>query len=335
MEAPESKSVLIYEKRPVYAESIANTINNLGVACSLAQSREVLTDLLAKGNYAFVFSSAALYGEVREILDEYKSGAVTILLTEYGETLRPDVQTLAMPVHPLVAANILNGKAVDAGYIHAKDSGTRFTAPDARILIVDDITTNLDVAEGLLAPYQVQIHRASGGPEAVSLIQKNQYDLVLMDHMMPGMDGIEAAGIIRLLEGEYFKALPIAALTANAIAGMREMYLEKGFNDYLSKPIEIFRLDEIMGKWIPVEKKKRGGRGKPDNGEEGASPLSGIQNLLSETGVDVARGIMMTGGRKRGTARCLPSSIKTWLNGFRSSPPRRGRFPLKYRGTGI
>jgi CheY-like chemotaxis protein len=192
---------------------------------------------------------------------------------------------------------------------------------------VDDITTNLDVAEGLLAPYQVQIHRTSGGPEAVSLIQKNQYDLVLMDHMMPGMDGIEAVGIIRSLEGEYFKTLPIVALTANAISGMREMYLEKGFNDYLSKPIEISRLDEIMRKWIPAEKKKRERRGKeriPDTGEEGASPFSGILNLLSEAGVDAARGIMMTGGTEAGYRKVLiqfNKNLVEWLPVF-AVPPR-------------
>jgi CheY-like chemotaxis protein len=79
-----------------------------------------------------------------------------------------------------------------------------------------------------------------------------------MDHMMPEMDGVETTAAIRALDRDYAKQMPIIALTANAISGMKEMFLEKGFNDYLAKPIEIPKLDEIMGKWIPQEKRKKG-----------------------------------------------------------------------------
>jgi CheY-like chemotaxis protein len=90
------------------------------------------------------------------------------------------------------------------------------------------------------------------------MVQRERYDIVFMDHMMPEMDGIEATRRIRALAaglGEYYEQLPIIALTANAITGIREMYLSHGFDDYLSKPIDISKLDEILSAWIPKEKR--------------------------------------------------------------------------------
>jgi response regulator RpfG family c-di-GMP phosphodiesterase len=109
-----------------------------------------------------------------------------------------------MPAHSISIANILNGVEELRGY-NEDNAGIRFTAPKARVLIVDDIKTNLDVAEGLLSPYAMQMDTCLNGGEAVKLVQKNSYDLVLMDHMMPGMDGIETTKLIRSLAGNIFK----------------------------------------------------------------------------------------------------------------------------------
>ncbi len=123
-------------------------------------------------------------------------------------------------------------------------------------MIVDDIPTNLKVAEGLLSPYNAKIDTCLSGAEAIELVKKNKYDLIFMDHMMPDMDGIEATAIIRKLEkenevsGNNGKQIIIVALTANAVVGMKEMFLEKGFNDFLSKPVDVSKMDEILDRWI-------------------------------------------------------------------------------------
>jgi CheY-like chemotaxis protein len=120
---------------------------------------------------------------------------------------------------------------------------------------VDDIHTNLVVTSGLLAIYKSHVDTCTSGEAAISMVQNKHYDIVFMDHMMPEMDGVEATRIIRALEGEYYRNLPIIALTANAIMGMKEMFLSNGFNDYLSKPIEISKLDDTLAAWLPAEKK--------------------------------------------------------------------------------
>jgi signal transduction histidine kinase/ActR/RegA family two-component response regulator/HPt (histidine-containing phosphotransfer) domain-containing protein len=139
----------------------------------------------------------------------------------------------------------------------ANDARIRFTAPDARILIVDDIMINLQVARGLLAPYEMSVDICESGAEAIELVGERVYDLVFMDHMMPGMDGIETTAAIRNMPEERFKKLPIIALTANAISGMREMFLQSGFDDFLSKPIEPTKLASILQKWIPKDKQMK------------------------------------------------------------------------------
>jgi PAS domain S-box-containing protein len=134
----------------------------------------------------------------------------------------------------------------------------RSSMPYGRILIVDDVQTNLDVAKGLMLPYGLVIDCASGGMEAIEKIRSagndpgtKKYDLVLMDHMMPGIDGIETVKIIRKeIDSDYARTVPIIALTANALKGNEGMFLSSGFNGYISKPIDIFKLDAALNKWI-------------------------------------------------------------------------------------
>lgn len=130
--------------------------------------------------------------------------------------------------------------------------------PYGKVLVVDDVETNLDVARGLMLPYGLSIDFALSGKEAIEKIcaagEDNapfRYDLVLMDHMMPGMDGMEAVRIIRSeIESEYAKNVPIIALTANALAGNEEMFLSNGFNAYISKPIDVMQLDVALNTWV-------------------------------------------------------------------------------------
>jgi len=151
------------------------------------------------------------------------------------------------------------------------------------------------VAEGLMLPYKMKIDTCLSGAEAIKLAKANTYDIIFMDHMMPGMDGLEATNIIRGLddENEYYKNVPIVALTANAIVGVKEMFLLNGLNDFLAKPIDTSKLNSILEKWIPHKKRR-----KDDESTAGlitaAKPISA--NEIKMEGVDVKAGITMTGG---------------------------------------
>lgn len=128
-----------------------------------------------------------------------------------------------------------------------------FVAPDARILAVDDNKVNLTVIRGLLRKTRVQITCVTGGRECLELVAKEQYDVILLDHMMPALDGIETLEEFKKMPDNKSKDAAVIALTANAMAGVREMYLEKGFTDYLSKPIDGATLEKLLMKYLPPE----------------------------------------------------------------------------------
>ncbi len=133
----------------------------------------------------------------------------------------------------------------------------KFIAPEAEILLVDDNETNLIIARSLLKKTEVKITECMSGREALEHIKSKRFDVILLDHMMPDMDGIETLEASRNLEGNLCKGIPVIALTANAVSGVREMYIEAGFDDYLSKPINGAEFEEMLMKYIPKEKIKQ------------------------------------------------------------------------------
>jgi len=127
-----------------------------------------------------------------------------------------------------------------------------FRAPDARILVVDDVPMNLMVVEGLLKPTELKIDKASGGDEAIELCKKTKYDVILLDHRMPEKDGVETFNIISK-EG-LNTGTPVIMLTANALSGVEEEYRGLGFADYLSKPTRVEDLEAALIRHLPPEK---------------------------------------------------------------------------------
>lgn len=127
---------------------------------------------------------------------------------------------------------------------------TTFVAPNARILVVDDNAMNISVVEGLLKSTQIKVDKASGGLEALDLCAENFYDLILMDHMMPNIDGIETLHRLKASEGPN-QDTPVIVLTANAVSGAKEMYEAEGFIDYMSKPIQGKPLEEKILEYLP------------------------------------------------------------------------------------
>ena len=139
-------------------------------------------------------------------------------------------------------------------------AGKKFKRSDlsfARVLVVDDIQINLDVAAGLLGKYKMQVDCVLSGEEAVERIRLGDplYNAIFMDHMMPGMDGMETTAAIRNLESEYAKKIPIIALTANAVQGSEDLFYANGFQAFIPKPINMTHLDSVINKWIGTGRK--------------------------------------------------------------------------------
>jgi signal transduction histidine kinase/CheY-like chemotaxis protein len=287
VENPQEKAVLLYDERPLYGDSVAATLADLGVPVTRTNDAEEFLAALEKDNFPFAFVSPGLVKRAAALVHDKEKRINLVLLADLEETSSfQGIPVILMPAYAIPVANFLNGVRINQG---GRKSLVRFTAPDVRVLIVDDIMTNLKVAQGLLLAYRMQVDICDNGRSSIAMIKAKRYDLVFMDHMMPGMDGIETMMHIRDLEGEYFKQVPIIALTANALSGMQEMFLSKGFNDYLAKPIEISKLNALMEKWIPHEKRQTINE---------AEALPGPARLMAFEieGLDVEKGLVMTGG---------------------------------------
>ena len=157
------------------------------------------------------------------------------------------------------------------------ESAAALPMPWVRVLVVDDNEVNLQVAAGLMAPYEMGVDCVLSGREAIRAIQSGEYDLVLMDHMMPELDGVETVRAIRGLTGEKYQALPIVALTANVANDAKSMFLASGFNDFLAKPLEPRQLHVTLCKWLKDVNQRRGQGLAPEEPDRaGGDPLAAV-----------------------------------------------------------
>lgn len=178
-------------------------------------------------------------------------GGVIEVESEYGKGSRFffTIEQTIIDLTPVSAVNY-NGQKDN---VTEKEAECLFIAPEAHILLVDDNELNLVVAKELLKPLRMQIDTAENGLQAVKMVRGSQYDLVLMDHMMPVMDGIEAAKAIRALPEDKYQKLPIIALTANAMVDARKEFLNAGMNGFVAKPIDFARICNQLKLWLPKD----------------------------------------------------------------------------------
>ena len=303
VENPQEKKVLVYERRAVYAWSICWSLENMKVPHTMAQDENEFMEALFHEEWSHVFTGHGLYNKIKETMDlpdaAFPGGrkpSVGLLLDWGVEAHIPNTRFVSIPAQSFSLANVLNGRAERRKYYESTDM-IQYTYPGARVLVVDDISINLMVVEGILVPYKLEVDTCLSGAEAIDMVNTHDYDIVFMDHMMPEMDGIEATAIIREQERELRAAgilrdaVTIVALTANAVSGMEKMFMESGFNDFLAKPIDVSKLDKLLERWIPADKGERV-RDSVVRNTDAPDPATG----LAIPGIDVAGGIAGSGG---------------------------------------
>ena len=297
---PEDFSVLVFEPRDRPLREIVRTLGALGVPCASASVMSAFYDELVSGRHTHVFIAVSVYEDIANVYGSLFEDVTVVVVAEFGEMADPGrVRVLSTPIFSVPVAQILNNEE----RCHCGEDFVRFSAPDAKVLIVDDIVTNLLVAEGLLMPYNMQVDICESGREALDAARFTRYDLILMDHMMPEMDGVETAARLRGMKSsvpedeEYFRNVPIVALTANAVKDTKEMFLQSGFNDFLSKPIDIAKMHHVLEKWIP--------RHKHCDGHKKRGPARGETTDLRIPSVDTQKGVGLSGGTVKGYMQSL------------------------------
>lgn len=246
------QKILVYEPNKYYENSLKYSFNSLNIKVDYEKDEKKFIDKALSKQYNHLFLPINIIDKIdkKALNSECKITA----MVEGNESYRvvEGIKIIQKPLYSLPIATILNNDAVFSLFNeNLTEDKNKFIAPKAKILIVDDNAVNLKVATGLILPYMMKVDTAMSGYEAIDKISKKDYDIIFMDHMMPNMDGVETTKRIRKLIEKENRSTVIIALTANAIIGAKEMFLENGMNDFLSKPIEIKKLHFILNKWIP------------------------------------------------------------------------------------
>ncbi|MDR2055711.1 MAG: response regulator [Desulfovibrio sp.] len=267
--------MLMYHDNPLEMVSLLRAIKDLGIPKPyIAPNLHDFVTALELDEYDFAFLPVTHAWR----FDARREGACRtrlVLITKLNEV--PEVEEAEILLQPVTCVNIANLLRRDRKTEYRAPNGDiTFTIPKANILVVDDMHTNLLVARELIAHFGVVPDTCVNGKEAVNAIMAKHYDIVFMDHMMPVMDGIEATQIVRNMaeQNENCRGVVIVALTANALVGQNAMFLQKGFDDFLSKPIEMHKLSAVLKKWIPKEKLKDGCL--PPSQQSGGIRINGV-----------------------------------------------------------
>lgn len=254
---------------------------------------------------------------ISKTLAEKMDGTVTVE-SEYGKGSVFTVILVQKIDDPSPISNAVANAA-------SEEKNRTIRAPEAHVLVVDDNKVNLDVTARLLTTYGIKADLADSGAKAIEMINSVYYDLVFMDHMMPEMDGVDATKIIRSKGDAYSVGLPIVALTANAVSGAKEMFLGSGFNDFISKPIQLPALERILETWLPeqmisyVETGNNSGGASfsdfliydPEAVQESVSDEFSESDDIVIPNVDVKAGLTLCGGNVEAYLAVLKTFMET------------------------
>ena len=236
--------------REYYNEMISHLVTGLDVPLHQVSDLEELKKLVSVYRLTHLFVGREEYEESRQFLDSLDQDVEIIVVADERFAL-PDngrVKLLNKPFYSFMIASVLNAEASgDTEILKEK----RMLCPGVKVLVVDDEPMNRRVAEEIFKGYQMQVQTAESGRMAIDLCEREDFDLVFLDHMMPEMDGIETLKRLRKIHTDSGRGLTVIAFTANAVSGAREMFLKEGFDEFVSKPIEYSEMEHVLRKVLP------------------------------------------------------------------------------------
>ena len=295
--------------RHSYIKFLAEIGQSMQIKNFMCKKFEDLSLRIERGNITHCFIGKEEYLQNKAYFESIADDIEVVIVQNRrdGVVVPKNMRCIYKPIYELPIANIFNHKGMASDQPGQKSDENTFIAPKAKVLLVDDNVINLKVAVGLMQPYKMQIQTAESAKTAISMLESKDFDLVFMDHMMPEMDGVEATKLLRSKEDEYYRQVPIIALTANAIAGAREMFLENGFNGYLAKPIELSALNRVLKQHLPQEYILKAGESQKNEKQDEnnivtAEPISKL--------IDSKTGFFYVGGNKDAYLSILDTYVK-------------------------
>ena len=241
------KKYAIPAVREYYNSMITNIVKGMGVGIRGVDSAENLKRVVESTSISHIFVGMKEYESATDYIESIAERIPVFLTADSGYPLPKDsrVRFFEKPLYCFPVISAINS-TMDGGV----SDNVRIMCDGVRALGVDDEPMNLIVARSIFSGYGMTIETADSGPEAIDMCAKNEYDIVFMDHMMPGMDGVEAMKRIRSLK-QGRSEMAIVALTANTVSSARDMFMKEGFDGFVGKPIETMELERTLKNVLP------------------------------------------------------------------------------------
>ena len=294
--------------RDEYADIIQHMIQQLGVKCHVCRNLAELKRWEKRESYNQIFVSLLEYQEDAMYFDNLAQKTNVHLIIDHYDDMKVQNKNILKIYKPFFILSIvtsLKNSLMQTVEKRVEIERNQLYAPEAHVLVIDDNRMNIRVVEGLMNQFGVKVSYALSGQEGIQMLQSKAYDLIFLDHMMPGMDGIECFHHIRRKADIYYKEIPIIALTANAIAGAREMFMKEGFNDFISKPVESSVLQRTLKRHLPLSKQRRPdelvNRGEVSVNTVDAVPENkndDLQKAFVIGDLDIEKGLMYCGNKE-------------------------------------
>lgn len=248
--------IVFYANKNKEIHELGNTLDSMNLNYREVFSDNEYLDVCREDAYDYYLLDSISYERIKDKINsigiDWKK-VVVISGYNYSYAGEPFEYVLTKPISCLNIADLIN--ETKNYTIRKQTYNGKFKLENAKVLIVDDNIINLDVTGELLARYDCAVVKAASGKEGLTCLKHEKFDLVLLDYMMPEMDGIDTLKAIRAL-GEDYQELPVICFSANVVSGARQMFINEGFNEYLSKPLEIDQLEKALLEFIPNEKLK-------------------------------------------------------------------------------
>lgn len=253
-----SEKIKVPEVREYYNIMAGNLARGLKIPMYIAGDRRELERLTGELKSRFIFTGQEEYENDRDYIDGLSRSGYRIAVSAndgFKTTQDSGVAVLPRPLYAFPVVRFLNGEEVTDGS-HGNDEEA-LNLSGVKALVVDDEPMNLVVASGLLREYGMSVDTVESGREAIRKYEDEDYDVIYMDHMMPEMDGVEAMKQLRMVATETVRHPIIIALTANALSGAREMFMQEGFDGFIAKPIDMAEFERVMKKVLPEDMKNK------------------------------------------------------------------------------
>ncbi len=235
--------------REFYDSMVRNIVTGMKVSMHRVDNVESLHALVESKRLTHLFAGPEEYNGSVEYMEELARNVIVTVVANPEELMTPPgsrVRVMPKPFYCFPVVGILNSKITD----DIVEEG-RVTFPGARVLVVDDEPMNLIVSMGMLERYGMKVSTCESGQAAIDMCRENEYDVVFMDHMMPGMDGVEAMKRIRSDMSHGKANIPIIAFTANAVSSAKEMFRKAGFDGFIGKPVDRIELERVLKRVLP------------------------------------------------------------------------------------